>query len=52
MLRNPIQSQTYINIEITHNIIILSLHIRISIIFMDEHMSDNNIIMFIIILGV
>jgi hypothetical protein len=28
MLRNPIHSQAYINIEITHNIIILSLQIR------------------------
>ena len=29
MLRNPIHSQAYINIEITHNIIILSLQIRL-----------------------
>jgi hypothetical protein len=29
VLRNPIHSQAYINIEITHNIIILSLHIRL-----------------------
>jgi hypothetical protein len=29
MLRNPMHSQTYINMEITHNIIMLSLQIRL-----------------------
>ena len=29
MLCNPIHSQAYVNIEITHNIIILSLQIRL-----------------------